>query len=67
MNNLRSSVRPVITYILVITLAVAFLYYVWNYSSAELAERVINTFLTLAVAAVSFWIGSRSSKSNNST
>ena len=66
MDNLRKSVRPIVTYIMAVALASAFLFLIWKFSNQDIANKLIDSFISIVTALIAFWFGSRQNQSPKS-
>lgn len=58
---IRGLVRPVVTVIATLALAIILVYLVFNYSNLDMAKDVLSAFLVLAASVIGYWFGQRKS------
>lgn len=61
MDKLRSSVRPIITFIIIIVLAIAALIACFKFMDAAMANKIMDAVIPMAGMLAAFWFGSRTS------
>jgi len=58
-ETIRGLVRPVITFLVMLTLVVIVICLVVKYADLEMARNVVASFLILVTAITAFWFGQR--------
>lgn len=58
---IRGLVRPVVTFVVILVLAVMVIYLVIKFADLEMAKNVAAAFLVLVASITGFWFGQRTS------
>jgi len=58
-DTIRGLVRPVITFLVMLTLVIIVICLVVKYADLEMARNVVASFLILVTAITAFWFGQR--------
>lgn len=61
-DDLRSSVRPILTYIFAGTFAGTAVFLIVKFADSSLAGRIAEGFITITGMLLAFWFGSRTTK-----
>lgn len=59
---IRGLVRPIVTFLVVLTLVAVVVFLVVEFADLEMAKNVVTSFLILVTAIASFWFGQRTAK-----
>jgi hypothetical protein len=58
---IRGLVRPIVTFLVILALAVIVVYLVVKFADLEMAKDVLSAFLVLVASITGYWFGSRKS------
>ena len=58
-DKIRGLVRPIVTFIVILSMVISLLYLVLKFGDSEMAKDIIAAFLVLVAAVTGFWFGSR--------
>jgi len=59
LDNLRGSVRPVITYAFAGTVLATGVYVIVKYADASMAQKILDFIIPTTTLIIGFWFGSR--------
>ena len=61
-ETIRGLVRPIITFLVILTLVIVLVVLVVKFADLEMAKDVMGSFLILVTAITAFWFGQRTTK-----